>query len=63
MSDIRQSGALPKLLACVIARLPQRFQQGKMPYAFLFVMLVISMLTPRQIRRKRLHLTALTHLR
>ena len=44
MSDIRQSGALPKLLARVIARLPQRFQQGKMPYAFLFVMLVIGVL-------------------
>ncbi len=44
MSDIRQTGALPRLLASIIVRLPQRFQQGKMPYAFLFVMLVIAVL-------------------
>ncbi|WP_353246138.1 ATP-binding protein [Limnohabitans sp.] len=44
MSSIWQSGALPRLLAHVIARLPPRFQKGKMPYAFLFVMLVIGVL-------------------
>ncbi len=44
MKDIRQSGALPELLAHIIVRLPQRFQMGKMPYAFLFVALVIGVL-------------------
>ena len=44
MISIWQSGALSRLLVYVIARLPQRFQKGKMPYAFLFVMLVIGVL-------------------
>jgi signal transduction histidine kinase len=44
MSDLRHTGFLPRLLSEVVARLPQRFQTGKMPYAFLFVMLVIGVL-------------------
>ena len=44
MSDLRLASALPRWLGNVIARLPQRFQRGKMPYAFLFVVLVIAVL-------------------
>lgn len=44
MTDLRHTGTLPRLLSAVVARLPQRFQTGKMPYAFLFVMLVIGVL-------------------
>ena len=44
MNDLRHTGFLPRLLTAVVALLPRRFQVGKLPYAFLFVLLVIGVL-------------------
>ena len=44
MKPLVHKGLLQDLLGAVIARMPARFRQGRMTYAFLFVMLMVCVL-------------------